>query len=109
MRLSASRYLAGDAITEADWRLFTTLARFDAVYYVHFKCNGRRIAEYPRLSRYLRELYRVPGVAGTVNMEHIKRHYYMSHPRIDPTRIVPVGPQIDFDAPHDRATLGGKS
>jgi putative glutathione S-transferase len=96
MRLSASRYLAGDAITEADWRLFTTLARFDAVYYVHFKCNGRRIAEYPRLSRYLRELYRVPGVAGTVNMEHIKRHYYMSHPHLNPSRIVPRGPVLEF-------------
>jgi glutathionyl-hydroquinone reductase len=95
-RLSASRYLAGDAITEADWRLFTTLVRFDAVYYVHFKCNQRRIAEYPQLSRYVRELYRVPGVAGTVNMDHIKRHYYMSHPHLNPSRIVPRGPVLEF-------------
>jgi putative glutathione S-transferase len=95
-RLAGSRYLVGDALTEADWRLFTTLARFDAVYYVHFKCNRRRIAEYPNLSRYLRELYRVPGVAATLNMDHIKRHYYMSHPHLNPSRIVPKGPVLEF-------------
>jgi putative glutathione S-transferase len=95
-RLAASRYLVGDTLTEADWRLFTTLARFDAVYYVHFKCNHRRIAEYPHLSRYLRELYRVPGVAATVNLDHIKRHYYMSHPHLNPSRIVPKGPVLEF-------------
>jgi putative glutathione S-transferase len=95
-RLAASRYLVGDTPTEADWRLFTTLARFDAVYYVHFKCNHRRIAEYPHLSRYLRELYRVPGVAATVNVDHIKRHYYMSHPHLNPSRILPKGPVLEF-------------
>jgi glutathionyl-hydroquinone reductase len=95
-RLAASRYLVGDTLTEADWRLFTTLARFDAVYYVHFKCNHRRIAEYPHLSRHLRELYRVPGVAATVNVDHIKRHYYLSHPHLNPSRIVPKGPVLEF-------------
>jgi putative glutathione S-transferase len=95
-RLAGSRYLAGDTLTEADWRLFTTLVRFDAVYYVHFKCNRRRIAEYPHLSRHLRELYRMPGVAATVDMEHIKRHYYMSHPHLNPSRIVPKGPVLEF-------------
>ena len=95
-RLAGTRYLVGDTLTEADWRLFTTLVRFDAVYYVHFKCNLRRIAEYPHLSRLLRELYRVPGIAGTVNIDHIKRHYYMSHPHLNPGRIVPRGPHLDF-------------
>jgi putative glutathione S-transferase len=89
----------GATLTEADWRLFTTLLRFDAVYYVHFKCNLRRIAEYPNLSRLLRELYRVPGVAQTVNMDHIKRHYYMSHPHLNPSGIVPKGPVLDFMTP----------
>jgi putative glutathione S-transferase len=98
-RLTASRYLTGDSITEADWRLFTTLARFDAVYYVHFKCNLRRIADYASLARYLKELYRVPRVAATVNMDHIKRHYYMSHPHLNPGRIVPKGPVLDFLEP----------
>lgn len=102
-RLSRQRYLVGDSLTEADWRLFTTLVRFDAVYYSHFKCNLRRIADYPNLSNYLRDLYQVPGVAGTVNMLHIKAHYYGSHRTINPTGIVPVGPELDFDAPHDRA------
>ena len=102
-RLSRSRYLAGGRVTEADWRLFTTLARFDAVYHGHFKCNLRRIADYPNLSNYLRELYQVPGIAGMVNMDHIKRHYYGSHRRINPTGIVPKGPLLDFMAPHDRA------
>jgi len=100
--LSRQRFLAGERQTEADWRLFTTLIRFDAVYYGHFKCNVRRIADYPNLSNYVRDLYQVPGVAGTVNMDHIKRHYYMSMTAINPTRIVPLGPLQDFAAPHDR-------
>jgi putative glutathione S-transferase len=104
-RLSAHRYLAGGCLTEADWRLFTTLARFDAVYHGHFKCNLRRIADYPNLSNYLRELYHVPGVAETVNLFQIKRHYYASHAHINPTRIVPKGPALDFGAPHDRDRL----
>jgi putative glutathione S-transferase len=95
-KLAQSRYVTGDTLTEADWRLFTTLVRFDAVYYVHFKCNLRRIAEYPNLSRLLRELYRVPGVAETVNMDHIKRHYYLSHRHLNPSGIVPKGPVLDF-------------
>lgn len=94
--LGRSRYLAGDRVTEADWRLFTSLVRFDAVYYVHFKCNQRRIAEYPNLSRLLGELYAVPRVAATVNMDHIKRHYYMSHRHLNPGGIVPKGPLLDF-------------
>ncbi len=101
-RLSRQRYLAGNVLTEADWRLFTTLLRFDAVYYSHFKCNKRRIADYASLSNYLRELYQHPGVRTTVNMEHIKHHYYRSHRNINPTGIVPLGPELDFDAPHDR-------
>ena len=101
-RLGESRYLVGDTITEADWRLFTTLIRFDAVYVGHFKCNVRRIADYPRLSAYLRELYQVPGVAETVDFDHIKRHYYMTHRTINPSGIVPVGPALDLDAPHGR-------
>ena len=104
-RLARHRYLVGDTLTEADWRLFTTLVRFDAVYYSHFKCNLRRIADYPNLSNYLRELYQTPGVAGTVNMHNIKAHYYGSHESINPTRIIPVGPELDFDAPHDRDRL----
>jgi putative glutathione S-transferase len=101
-RLSRARYLVGGALTEADWRLFTTLIRFDAVYHGHFKCNLRRIEDYPNLSAYLRELYQVPGVAETVNFDHIKRHYYMSHEHINPSRIVPLGPTLDFLRPHDR-------
>lgn len=104
-RLSGQRYLAGNAMTEADWRLFTTLVRFDAVYYSHFKCNQRRIDDYPNISNYLRELYQVPGVAETVNMHHIKSHYYGSHETINPTRIVPKGPALDFARPHDRAKM----
>ena len=92
VRLSKWRFLVGDTITEADWRLFTTLIRFDPVYYVHFKCNFRHIADYPNLSRYLRELYAVPGISETVNMEHIKRHYYISHRQLNPGGIVPKGP-----------------
>jgi len=101
-RLSRQRYLVGDRLTEADWRLFTTLVRFDAVYVGHFKCNLRRIADYPNLSNYLRDLYQVPGVAETVDVEHAKRHYYGSHATINPTGIVPLGPELDYAAPHDR-------
>lgn len=101
-RLSRQRYLVGSSLTEADWRLFTTILRFDAVYYSHFKCNLRRIADYPNLSNYLRELYQVPGVADTVNMDHIKRHYYMSMLQLNPSGIVPLGPALDFEAKHDR-------
>jgi len=101
-RLARQRYLAGGDITEADWRLFTTLVRFDAVYYSHFKCNLRRIIDYPNLSNYLRDLYQQGGVAATVNMDHIKRHYYGSQRHVNPTGIVPLGPELDFMAPHDR-------
>lgn len=104
-RLSTRRYLAGDQLTEADWRLFTTLVRFDPVYVGHFKCNIRRLADYDNLWAYTRELYQMAGVAETVNMHHIKTHYYGSHESINPTRIVPVGPDIDFDAPHQRGHL----
>jgi putative glutathione S-transferase len=105
-RLSRQRYLAGDRLTEADWRLFTTLLRFDAVYVGHFKCNRQRIDDYANLSNYLRELYQMAGVSETVNMEHIKRHYYVSHRMVNPTGIVPLGPTLDFGRPHDRAGLG---
>jgi glutathionyl-hydroquinone reductase len=105
-RLSRQRYLAGSTITEADWRLFTTLVRFDAVYYSHFKCNLRRIVDYPNLSNYLRDLYQQPGVAATVNMDHIKTHYYASQRHINPRGIVPRGPLLDFTAPHDRGRFG---
>ena len=100
--LSRKRYLTGAQITEADWRLFTTLIRFDPVYVGHFKCNIRRIADYPNLSNYLRDLYQQPGISRTVNMEHIKRHYYESHTSINPSRVVPLGPDIDFSIPHNR-------
>jgi putative glutathione S-transferase len=103
--LSRRRYVAGGQITEADWRLFPTIVRFDAVYHGHFKCNLRRIADYPNLSNYLRELYQVAGVAETVNMDHIKRHYYGSQRHVNPTGVVPIGPEQDFTAPHDRARL----
>ena len=106
-RLSERRYLLGDRITEADWRLFTTLLRFDPVYVGHFKCNKRRIVDYPNLWPYVRDLYQVPGVADTVHMDHIKSHYYASHDTINPTRIVPVGPDIDFTEPHGRDKLSG--
>ena len=102
-RLSRSRYLVGNTLTEADWRLFTTLLRFDAVYFGHFKCNRQRIEDYPNLSNYLRDLYQVPGVAATVDMNHIKQHYYASHRHINPTGIVPKGPTLDFARTHDRA------
>lgn len=96
-RLSTQKYLLGDVLTEADWRLFTTLLRFDAVYVGHFKCNLRRIVDYPNLWRYLRDLYQIPGISETVNFQHIKGHYYQSHRTINPTGIVPAGPQIEFD------------
>jgi putative glutathione S-transferase len=102
-RLAKQRYLVGDQVTEADWRLFTTLVRFDAVYVGHFKCNVRRIVDSPNLHNYLLELYQWPGVAETVNLDHIKQHYYRSHTMINPTGIVPVGPRLDFNAAHDRA------
>jgi glutathionyl-hydroquinone reductase len=105
-RLSRQRYLAGRQITEADWRLFTTLVRFDSVYYSHFKCNLRRLADYPNLWNYTRDLYQVPGVAATVSIEQIKRHYYGSQRGVNPTGIVPIGPLIDFTAPHDRGRFG---
>ena len=101
-RLSRQRYLVGGQITEADWRLFTTLIRFDSVYHGHFKCNLRRIADYPNLWNYLRDLYAVPGVAETVHIDQIKLHYYGSQRQVNPTGIVPIGPLIDFTAPHDR-------
>jgi len=101
-RLSRHRYVAGARMTEADWRLFATLIRFDAVYYSHFKCNVRRIADYPNLSNYTRDLYQVPGIAETVSITHIKRHYYGSQLKVNPTGIVPLGPELDFIAPHDR-------
>lgn len=101
-RLAQQRYLLGEQITEADWRLFTTLIRFDAVYYGHFKCNIKRIADYPHLSGYLRELYQWPGIKDTINWAHIKQHYYRSHSTINPTAIVPVGPKLDLERPHGR-------
>ncbi|MCP1645568.1 putative glutathione S-transferase [Pseudomonas citronellolis] len=107
-RLGERRYLTGEHLTEADIRLFTTLIRFDAVYHGHFKCNLRRLADYPNLSGWLRELYQLPGVAGTVNFQHIKNHYYGSHHTINPTGIVPLGPQQDFSGPHGREHLPGK-
>ncbi|AZE84520.1 Glutathione S-transferase, omega [Pseudomonas orientalis] len=106
--LGEHRYLAGEYLTEADVRLFTTLIRFDAVYYSHFKCNLRRIADYPNLSNWLREMYQWPGVAETVDFEHIKGHYYASHRTINPTGIVPKGPLQGFDNSHDRERLSGK-
>jgi putative glutathione S-transferase len=105
-RLATRRYLMGDAITEADWRLFTTLVRFDPVYVGHFKCNLRRIADYPQLSGYLRDLYQQPGIAATVDLDQIKRHYYRTHPQINPTRIVPAGPALDLAAAHGRGPAG---
>ncbi|TNF23267.1 MAG: glutathione S-transferase family protein [Rhodobacteraceae bacterium] len=101
-RLSKQRYLMGARVTEADWRLFTTLLRFDAVYHGHFKCNRRRVVDYPNLWAYTRELYQWPGVAATAHLDHIVRHYYYSHDSINPHRIVPIGPDTDFAAPHGR-------
>lgn len=104
-RLSGQRYLLGSQITEADWRLFTTLVRFDAVYVGHFKCNRNRVSDMPNLWGYLRDLYQQQGIAETVDLEHIKQHYYYSHESINPTRIVPNGPRLDFDLPHERLGL----
>ncbi|QYM80139.1 glutathione S-transferase family protein [Horticoccus luteus] len=101
-RLATRRYLLGRRIVEADWRLFCTLVRFDAVYHGHFKCNVRRIVDYPNLYGYLRDLYQQSGVRETVNFDHIKRHYYMTHEEINPTRIVPIGPELDLDSAHGR-------
>jgi putative glutathione S-transferase len=105
-RLATRRYLFGPNPVETDWRLFVTLVRFDAVYYGHFKCNLRRIVDYPNLWGYTRDLYQVPGIAETVDFDHIKRHYYMTHPDINPTRIVPIGPRLDLTAAPGRETLG---
>lgn len=107
-RLDSQRYLVGDQITEADWRLFPTLVRFDAVYVGHFKCNKKRLVDYPNLWAYTRELYQVPGVAQTVNMDHIKVHYYASHKTLNPSGIVPKGPDIDFMQAHGREALPRK-
>ena len=104
-RLSKSRYLLGDRIVEADWRLFCTLVRFDVVYHGHFKCNLRRIIDYRNLQGYLMDLYQHPGVADTVSFDHIKRHYYITHTQINPTRIVPIGPALDLEKPHHRERL----
>ncbi|WP_019615615.1 glutathione S-transferase family protein [Psychromonas ossibalaenae] len=104
-RLAVHRYLSGKKITEADWRLFTTLIRFDAVYHGHFKCNRQKLSEFKHISAYLRELYQVPGIKGTINFEHIKTHYYNSHTMINPTGIVPLGPDLDFEAQHLRDLL----
>ena len=100
--LGENRYLLGDTLTEADWRLFPTLVRFDSVYHLHFKCNRRRIVDYPNLWAYTRALYQHPGVAGTVHMDHIVRHYHYSHDTINPNRIIPINPVLDFTAPHGR-------
>ena len=106
-RLATRRFLLGGALTEADVRLFTTLVRFDAVYYLHFKCNRRRLVDYPNLWPYTRDLYQHAGFGDTTNLDHIKRHYYMTHAHLNPSRIVPKGPDVDWAAPHGRATLGG--
>ncbi|VAW62144.1 Glutathione S-transferase, omega [hydrothermal vent metagenome] len=105
LRLGEQRYLLGEQITEADWRLFTTLVRFDAVYVGHFKCNLRRISDYHNLSNYLRALYQMPGIAQTVEIDYIKQHYYFSHTRINPTQIIPSGPDLNFNLAHDRARI----
>jgi putative glutathione S-transferase len=104
-RLNSKRYLFGGRIVEADWRLFNTLIRFDAVYHGHFKCNLRRIVDYPNLQGYLMDLYQQPGIAALINFDHIKRHYYMTHEEINPNRIVPIGPDLDLTKPHGRERL----
>jgi len=108
-RLARNRYLMGDRITEADWRLVTTLFRFDPVYHLHFKCNRRRVIDYPNLWAYARELYQVPGVSGTVNFDHIVRHYHYSHETINPNRIIPINPILDWDEPHRRDSVARKA
>ena len=105
-RLASKRYLTGDTITEADWRLFTTLIRFDPVYFGHFKCNISRLIDYPNLWGYLKDLYQVPGIAETVDIDHIKAHYYASHTHINPTAVVPQGPKLDYSTPHGRENTG---
>ena len=105
-RLSKSRFLFDHRIVESDWRFFCTLVRFDVVYHGHFKCNLRRIVDYPNLQGYLMDLYQQPGIADTVNFDHIKRHYYMTHTQINPTRIVPIGPVLDLGKPHNRERVG---
>ncbi|WP_334031853.1 glutathione S-transferase family protein [Alteromonas sp. P256] len=105
-RLSSSRYLVGDTLTEADWRLFTTLIRFDPVYHGHFKCNKKQISDYPNTFGYMKELYQIPGIAETVNFDHIKRHYYFSHTMINPTQVIPVGPSQDLMSAHGRENIG---
>jgi len=107
-RLAGQRFLVGAQISEADVRLFTTLVRFDAVYYGHFKCNLRRLVDYPHLWGYARDLYAQPGFGDTVDFDHIKRHYYLTHDKINPNRIVPKGPLVDWTAPQDRATVGAR-
>lgn len=104
-RLRARRYLLGSRFVETDWRLFCTLVRFDAVYHGHFKCNLRRIVDYPNLQGYLQDLYQTPGIAATVNIDHIKRHYYVTHTAINPTQIVPLGPVLEFEKPHGRERM----
>jgi putative glutathione S-transferase len=104
-RLADRRFLFGDRMVETDWRLFCTLVRFDSVYHGHFKCNVRRIVDYPNLQGYLQDLYQTPGIADTVNFDHIKRHYYVTHTEINPTQIVPIGPALDLARPHGRARL----
>jgi putative glutathione S-transferase len=101
-RLARNRYVMGDRLTEVDWRLFPTLLRFDSVYHLHFKCNRKRIVDYPNLWAYTRELYQYEGIAETVNMDHIIRHYHYSHDTINPNRIIPINPEIDWNAPHGR-------
>lgn len=108
-RLGTQRYLFGDRIVETDWRLFNTLVRFDAVYHGHFKCNLRRIVDYPNLQGYLQDLYQQPGIAEFVNFDHIKRHYYVTHTEINPTQIVPLGPVLDLAAPHGRERVGRRN
>ena len=108
-RLSTQRYLVGNTLTEADWRLFTTLIRFDSVYFSHFKCNLQQIEQYKNLSNYIRKLYQIKGVAETVNFEHIKVHYYYSHDSINPTRVVPLGPDIDYLSKHNRNRFDSES
>ena len=105
-RLTTRRYIMGDRVTEADWRLVTTLFRFDPVYHLHFKCNRKRLIDYPNLWAYARELYQWPGVAGTVDFDHMVRHYHYSHESINPHRIIPINPVLDWDAPHGREALG---
>ena len=105
-RLSGQRYLVGNRITEAGWRLLTTLLRFDLAYHLHFKCNRRRLIDYPALWAYTRELYQWPGVAETVHFDHIVRHYHYSHESINPHRIIPINPELDFDEPHGRDQVG---